>query len=159
MGGFMASLIARGVRKIMHDYDNIVRERQKAIRRQIDERKLSIKAIHLDAGWENSSSLLSYFPADEAKEPATMSVAALFRLLDRKALPPDLLSILLPDSFVIIRKPEGIDHDEIAKAFADYLAAKNDAHRIDSECGPAIGPREQEALDAKVVHLPLGRVA
>ena len=144
---------------ILHDYDKIVRERQKAIRRQINERQLSIKAIHLDAGWENASSLLSYFPANQDAEPAVMSVAALYRLLHSGALPADLLSMLLPEGMAIVRVPENIDHDKLADAFADYLKCKNDFHHPDSEAERDLGPNETAALNAKVVHLPLGRVA
>jgi len=141
------------------DYDKIVRERQKAIRRQIDQRQLSIKAIQFDAGWENPSTLLSYFPADHLKEPATMSVAALYRLLSTGALPVDLLSLLLPEGMAIVKVPECLDHDELAEGFADYLATKNAAHRPESEAGRDIGPNERAELDSKVVHLPLGKVA
>lgn len=140
---------------ILHDYDKIVRERQKAIRRQINERQLSIKAIHLDAGWENASSLLSYFPANQDVEPAVMSVAALYRLLHTGALPADLLSMLLPDGMAIVRVPEHMDHDKIADAFTDYLKDKNDFHHPESEAGRNLSPNETAALDDKVVHLPI----
>lgn len=145
---------------ILPEYDNIVRERQKLIRREMDRRGIAIKAVQYDGGWETPSTVLSYFPADENKQPATMSVAALYRLLSTKALPAELLSLLLPGDFAIVRMPEGINHDELAAAMADYLAAKNAAHHPESECGPAIGPGEQAHLDTKVVHLPIrGKVA
>lgn len=143
----------------MPDYDKIVRERQKAIRRQIDARKIAIKAIQLDAGWEHPSTVLSYFPADSAKDPAVMSVAALFRLIDRNALPAELLSVLLPDGYQIVRAPAEIDHDEIADALTDYLHEKNAAHHPESEAGRDLGPTETARLNAKVVQLPIAKVA
>lgn len=141
----------------MYDYDRIVRDRQKAVRREIDRRELSIKALYLDAGWENSSTLLSYFPADQEREPATMSLASFYRLF--KALPTDLLSFMLPEGFAVVRVPEGLDHDEIDRAFRDYTDAKAAAHHPESECGRDLGPKERAALDDKIVRLPIkGRV-
>lgn len=137
----------------MSDANKIVRERQRAIRREIDRRGIAIKAIQLDAGWDTPSTVLSYFPGNPEVEPAVMSVAALFRLLDTKALPVELLSMLLPGDFAIVRVPEGINHDEIADGMVEYLAEKQRAHHPESECGPALGPKETESLDAKVVRL------
>lgn len=133
---------------ILRDADKIVRERQKFIRREIDRRGIAIKAIQMDGGWDHSSTVLSYFPADEAKEPTMMSVAALFRLFD--ALPLDLLSTLLPDGHAIVRVPVGIDHDEIAPAFREYLRKKDDAHRPDSPAGREISECEDAELRASL---------
>lgn len=137
----------------MADYDNIVRERQKAIRREIDRRDLSIKAIHMDGGWETPSTVLSYFPADELKQPATMSVAALFRLLKTNAVPTELLSLLMPDGFAIVRTPEGINHDEIEEAARDFLATKGRAHHPESPAGRDISACEDSVLRRKAVAL------
>jgi hypothetical protein len=137
----------------MADYDNIVRERQKAIRRQIVDRRIAVKVIAADAGYETTSSVLSYFPANKDATPAVMSVAALFRLIETDALPLDLLSMLLPDGIAIVKVPEAIDHDEIERACRDYLAAKGRAHRQDSPAGPAIAVCEDKALRENVVTL------
>jgi len=137
----------------MVDANKIVRERQRLIRRQMEKRGISIKAVQLDGGWETPSTVQSYFPADEKIEPATMSVAALYRLIATKALPADLLSLLLPEGYLIVQAPVAVDHDEISEAVQDYLTAKERAHRADSECGPAIGPNEEKDLTAKVVRL------
>lgn len=134
---------------MMRDENTIVRERQQAIRREMDRRGISIKAVQYDGGWETPSTVLSYFPAPGSKEPQTMSVAALHRLLRRKALPADLLSLLLPEGFAIVEVPEEINHAEIAGAMSDYLAAKHDAHHPESEAGPAIGPNEDNVLRGK----------
>ena len=137
----------------MSDETKIVRDRQKLIRREMDRRGIAIKAVQLDGGWETTSTVQSYFPADSEKEPAVMSVASLYRLIDRGALPVDLLSLLLPDGFQIVRADEGIDHDRLAEMAADYIAAKNAAHHPDSEAGRDIGPNENKKLTAKVVAL------
>lgn len=39
----------------------------------------------------------------------------------------------------------------------DYLAEKQRFHRPESECGAALGPHETDALNDKVVHLPIVR--
>ncbi|WIA54335.1 hypothetical protein N6H05_14810 [Sphingobium sp. WTD-1] len=137
----------------MADYDKIVRDRQATIRRQMDVRRISIKQVQYDGQWESPSTVLSYFPADEGKQPATMSVASLFRLLETGALPADLLSMLLPAGFQIVRAPEEIDHDEMEAACRDYLAAKGKAHHPDSPDGREISSCEDDALDARAARL------
>lgn len=137
----------------MADANKIVRERQKAIRREIDRRGIAIKAIQLDAGWDTPSTVLSYFPGNPEVEPAVMSVSALYRLIDTKALPAELLSMLLPAGFAIIQVPEGINHEELATAAAEYLAAKNAAHHPESEAQRDIGPNEKRALDTCALKL------
>lgn len=137
----------------MADANKIVRERQKAIRREIDRRGIAIKAIQLDAGWDTPSTVLSYFPGNPDVEPAIMSVAALYRLIDTKALPAELLSMLLPDSHAIVRVPEGINLDELADDFADFLAAKNACHHPESEAGREIGENERKLLTGKALKL------
>lgn len=140
----------------MHDETNIVRERQLAIRRELDRRGILLKTVAADAGMAYST-VQSYFPADRDAIPATMSVAALYKLIG--AIPDELLSWLLPAGRAIVRIPENIDHDELAEAVGDYLHTKNQAHRPDSPAGRDIAECERKALDDKVVHLPLGRVA
>jgi len=137
----------------MADYDKIVRERQALIRRQMDDRRITIKQVQYDGRWEAPSTVLSYFPADANRVPAAMSVPALFRLLETGALPVDLLSMLLPTGFEIVRAPEGLNHDEIERAARDFLATKGEAHHPESEAGRDIGPKEHEALTKRAVAL------
>lgn len=137
----------------MSDENTIVRERQRAIRREMDRRGISIKAVQFDGGWKAPSTVLSYFPASDTQEPATMSVAALFRLINTNALPTDLLSLLLPAGHVIVKVPEGVDHDDVEGACRDYLQAKGASHQEKSECGREIGPGERDLLDSKVAYL------
>lgn len=139
---------------IMADENTIVRERQKAIRREIDRREIAIKAVQFDGGWECPSTVLSWFPADEHKQPQIMSVAGLFRLISRKALPIDLLSMMLPDGFRIVRVPEEVDHDEIASTIHEYLQTKERAHHPASPEGREISTGEDAELRGQVVAFP-----
>lgn len=132
----------------MLDENNIVRERQRFIRRQMDARGILVKQVQFDGGWNTPSTVASYFPAGD-QEPATMSVAALYRLLMTKALPADLLSLLLPEGHAIVRVPEGIDYDEISSACRDFIDAKERAHHPESEAGREIGPNEDNVLRGK----------
>jgi hypothetical protein len=146
----------------MRDRNMIVRERQLAIRREMDRRGISLKAVSFDSGISYAT-IVSYFPADSDKLPATINAAAIFMLLegvDRKgpALPLDLLSELLPAGFAMIRQPEGVDYDAVCEMAADFVAEKNRAHHPDSEAGRDIGPGEQERLSTKVVQL-VGSIA
>lgn len=140
----------------MRDETDIVRDRQLAIRRELDRRGILLKTVALDAGMSYST-VQSYFPGEKNAVPATMSVAALYAFVG--AIPDDLLSLLLPAGRAIVQVPEGIDHDDLAERFQDYLTEKAKAHRPDSPAGRDIAECEREALDSKVVQLPLGRAA
>lgn len=142
----------------MRDENMIVRERQQAIRREMDRRGISLKQVQFDGGWETVSTVASYFPQEGGKDPATMSVAALFRLLTTKALPAELLSLLLPDDFAIVQIPSAIDHDDVERACRDFLATKGEAHHPDSPAGRDIADCEGRTLDCKVIQLR-GKVA
>lgn len=134
----------------MHDENSVVRTRQLAVRREMDRRGIAIKAVQFDGGWDHASTVMSYFPNPEGlKEPATMSVAALYRLLASGALPTDLLSLLLPDGFQIVKAPESVDHDEIAEVIQDFLRTKERAHHPDSPAGREISECEDQDLKVK----------
>lgn len=136
----------------MTDYVRIIRERQRAIRREIGRRGIAMKQIEFDSGIAHKT-LLSYFPADSAVEPAQIPGGAIFALCAGRALPIDLLSLLLPDGFQIVEVPEAIDHDELSAMCADLIATKNAAHHPDSEAGREIGPGEAAKLDEKAATL------
>jgi hypothetical protein len=140
----------------MRDETDIVRERQLAIRRELDRRGILLKTVALDAGMSYST-VQSYFPGERNAVPATMSVAALYALIG--AIPDDLLSLLLPSGHAIVQVPDSIDHDALCEAMQDYLTEKAKAHRPDSPKGRDIADCERETLDTKVVMLPLGKVA
>ena len=136
----------------MADANTIVRERQLVVRREMDRRGVSLKAVSLDSGIPYAS-VVSYFPGERDKVPATIPGSAIFALCGSKALPLDLLSLILPDGFQIVRAPEEIDHDEFETMCRDYLAAKAKAHRADSPSGRELAECEREVLDGKVVQL------
>ena len=138
--------------KIVVDANMIVRERQLVIRREMDRRGISLKAVSLDSGIPYPT-IVSYFPGEKDRQPATLSGAAIFTLVETGALPLDLLSLVLPAGFQIVRAPEDIDHDEFEEAARDYLATKGKAHHPDSPGGREIAPCEEATLDAKVIQL------
>lgn len=131
----------------MCEHDSIVRGRQMAIRREMMRRGISVKQVQLDGEWKHPSTVLSHFPnPDGEQEPATMSVATLCRLLEKKALPPELLSMLLPDGFAIVQASECVDYDDLSAACRDLIAEKDKAHHPESEAGRDLGPGEQAKL-------------
>lgn len=142
----------------MADANTIVRERQLVVRREMDRRGISLKAVSLDSGVPYPS-IVSYFPGERDKVPATISSAVIYQLLATDALPLDLLSLILPDGFQIVRVPEGIDHDRACELAAHYIAEKNRAHHPESEAGRDIGPGEAEALNCVVMQLVGGIAA
>jgi hypothetical protein len=135
---------------IMRDSSSIVqilKDRQCAMRREMDRRGIAMKAISFDSGIPYST-LLSYFPEPGAKAvPALMPVSAQYALCG--AIPEDILSQLLPDGRRIERVPEVLDHDEVSEAIQDYLREKERAHHPESEAGREIGPNEDNVLRGK----------
>jgi transcriptional regulator with XRE-family HTH domain len=139
---------------ITRDDNAIVRETLLAIRLELDARGLPLKVIASKAG-VSYSTFLSWFPAGGT--PQIPSLAALRGLA--RALPGDLLSLLVPDGFHIVPDPSGLDYDDFAAGCLDFASAHAQARHPNSECGVDIGPREKSNLDDKVVvMLPIGRV-
>lgn len=136
------------------DGSRIVKQRQLAIRREMDRRGLLLKIVAQDSGIPYPT-LATYFPADPHADPAQIPGGAIYSLAFGKALPADLLSELMPQGWALVEVPTEIDHDEIADAFANFLKLKNDFHHPESECGRDLGPTERDALNSKVVHLPI----
>lgn len=134
----------------MHSGSTIVKQRQLAMRREMDRRGIALKVVSLDSG-VSYSTLASYFPADPNADPAQMPTGVLYDLCGH--LPDDLLSMLLPEGRQIVQLPDDLDHDEIADLAADYIAAKQAAHKENSPAGPLIAPCEKKVLDAKIVAL------
>lgn len=137
---------------ILHDEAENVRAVQQVIRRQIMKRRTSLKALGIDSqiGY---STLRTYFPDPQGDQKPTAIPVSALRLLCG-VLDHDLLSLLLPDGFQIVRVPENINHDEIAAWAESYAAKKLAAHRADSECQEQIGPNEEAELTAVVVAFP-----
>lgn len=131
-----------------------MRERQKAMFRIAQDPArfgLTLKVISMDSGL-GYDSLRNYASGD-----TIMPITALDALVG--VIPNQLLSILLPDGFQIVRVSEEINHDEIAEWAEHYAATKLAAHRADSECQEQIGPSEKRDLDNAVVQFPGGRAA
>jgi hypothetical protein len=136
---------------ITRDDNAIVRETLLAIRLELDARGLPMKVCASRAG-VSYSTFLSWFPAGGT--PQIPSLAALRGLA--RALPGDLLSLLVPDGFHIVPDPSGLDYDDFAAGCLDFASAHAQARHPNSECGVDIGPRETDALNSKVVvMLPL----
>lgn len=150
----MANPIARESNAIMADETTIVRDIQLTIRRELDRRGKSLKAISFDSGIPYST-LLSYFPGERDATPHAMPVAALRRLTGH--IPAELLSLLLEDDWQIVRVSERVDHDEIAEACRAYLAAKDRSHHPDSPAGRDIADCEDASLRGKLVAVVGGR--
>lgn len=134
----------------MGDSVTIIRTRQIAIRKEMDRRGIALKAVAFDSGIEYAT-LLTYFPLPGSREPVQIPGGAIFALVDGEALPADILSLLVPSGWQIVRAPEGIDHDALCDQVSQYLAKKNAAHHPESECGREIGPNEKVELDNTVV--------
>ncbi|WP_260581151.1 hypothetical protein [Sphingopyxis sp. PET50] len=128
----------------------IIRERQRAMRRELDRRGVAMKVVSQDSGI-GYSTLLTYFPADQLKQPNQIPASAIFALAG--AIPDDILSLLLPTGRLIVSVPEEIDHDTFAELARDYIGAKHDAHHVDSPAGREIAPCEDETLNAKAARL------
>lgn len=137
---------------IIRDNVTIIRDRQLAIRREMDRRGIALKAVSFDSGI-GYETLITYFPAEGSRDPAQIPGGAIYALAAGEAIPLDLLSLLLPVGFHIVRAPDVVDHDDIEAACRDYLSAKGAAHRADSPAGTALAPSETATLDQKVVHL------
>lgn len=126
-----------------------------AIRLELDARGIPLKVCASKAR-VSYSTFLSWFPA--GGKPQVPSLSCLPGLA--RALPGDLLSMLVPDGFHIVPGPEGMDYDDMAAGCIDYAAAHAHARHPNSECGVDIGPNEKAQLDSKVAYLPIvGRAA
>jgi hypothetical protein len=125
---------------------DVIRDRQRAMRRAINKRGIHMKVVAQDSGISYTT-LLTYFPADEQKTPVQICGSAIFALTGH--LPADILSLLLPEGHLIVRAPVEINHDEVADAMADYLLAKQHAHHPDSPAGRDIAPCEDNVLRVK----------
>lgn len=136
----------------MLDANMIVRERQLAIRREMDRRGISLKQVHFDSGIPYAT-VVSYFPGERDRQPATVPMSAVYLMAEKRAVPLDLLSLLMPAGVLLVEAPEQLDHDQVEEAARAYLAEKGDAHRSDSEAGREIGPNEATRLTAKATHL------
>lgn len=136
----------------MPDANTIVRERQLAIRREMDRRGISLKQVEFDSGIPYAT-VVSYFPGERNRQPATVPMSAVYLMAEKRAMPLDLLSLLLPTGILLVEAPEQLDHDQVEEAARAYLAEKGSAHHPASEAGREIGPNEAIRLTARATHL------
>jgi hypothetical protein len=128
-----------------------VRETQERIFRLAQrDHGLTLKAIALDSGIPYGT-LRTYAGNTTDRATAEMSASAIRKLTG--IIPAELLSLLLPDGFAIVRVPEEVDHDTIETLARDYLAAKGKAHRPDSPGGRELASCESNVLDLKAAAL------
>ncbi len=140
----------------MYDESTIVRitlDRQAAMRRELDRRGIAMKVVSQDSGIIYGT-LLTYFPADRLKRPAQIPGSAIYALAGH--IPEDILSLLMPDGFQVVRAPEEINHDEIAEVMAEYLARKQHAHHPQSPDGREISGCEDNVLTGCFVQVKAG---
>lgn len=125
----------------MRDVSTIIRDRQLAVRRELDRRGIALKVVSFDSGIPYAT-LLSYFPED--KQPAQIPGGAIYALYG--AIPDDLMGLLVPAGWAVVRVPEGIDYDEVSSLCRQFIDTKDKAHHPDSEAGRDIGPGEHGVL-------------
>lgn len=133
----------------MRDNSTIIRERQLAIRRELDRRGIPLKVVAFDSGIPYAT-LCSYFPGGE-RHPAEMPVSAAYSLCG--VIPDDLLNLLCREGFAVVRVPLDVDYDDINQTCMDFIAEKSKAHHPESEAGRDIGPTEHAKLASNVLRL------
>ena len=133
----------------MSAVNEIIRERQLAIRRELDRRQIPLKVIAYDSGIPYPT-LLTYFPGGDRK-PAELPSSAIYSLCG--VIPNELMNLLCKDGYAIVQVPVDTDYDDINQHCMEFSAEKARAHHPESEAGIAIGPGEQAQLASKVVRL------
>ena len=142
----------------MCDGSEIVLQRQHDVRNEIDRRGFALKVVASKAGIPYNT-FCSYFPADENARPTQIPGGAIFSLIAGRALPLDIISLLMPEGVQIVRADEDIDHDWIEDLCREYLASKASAHHKDSPAGREISDCENADLSAKAAGLRAVRAA
>jgi hypothetical protein len=138
----------------MRPASEIIRDRQLAIRRELDRRGIPLKVIAYDSGIKYDT-LISYFPGGE-RPVAELSSSAAFALCG--VLPDDLMNLLCPQGYALVPVPVDANYDDVNQHCMEFIAEKAKAHHPESEAGVEIGPNEQAHLACKVIRLR-GRVA
>lgn len=137
----------------MCDGSKIILDRQLAVRREMDRRGIALKVVAADSRIPYPT-LASYFPAAQDAKPVQIPGGAIYSLVEARALPDDMLSLLMPAGVQILHAPDGVDLDLVGAWAEDFVKAKMDAHRADSPAGPAIHPElEEPELIAKAAGL------
>ena len=88
----------------------------------------------------------------------TLSLWGLKKLLRVKELAPLLSRLFTPEEYALVGYPIGLDLDELAADFQEFLVEKGKCHHPESEAGPAIGPGEKARLTAHAAKVQLRAV-
>lgn len=131
-----------------------VKRAQQTMFREAERLGITHKVIHYDTGGDIGGLSLSAI-GQYARGESAMGLPSFVKLIG--VVPADLLSLLLPDGFQIVRAMRDVDHDAAAEAARDYLSAKDRAHHPDSPGGREIVAIEDEALRSKLASVPGGR--
>jgi hypothetical protein len=107
----------------------------------------SQELIHSETGLPTTSL------SDWANGKAKMSLVGMLAIAEIPDFPLELLSLIMPANITLVRVPEGVDHDDLAECFHDYLQAKERAHHPESEAGREIGPGEHNVLCLKAARV------
>jgi hypothetical protein len=94
------------------------------------------------------ATLHSYRKADA---PAAMPISALTKLCG--VIAPELLSLLLPDGFALVKLAELNDPAALATGALEYVGLYSAARHPASEAGSDIGPREAAGLSGAATKL------
>lgn len=129
---------------------SVVRERQLAVRRELDRRHIPLKVVSLDSGIPYQT-IISYFPGEKDKQPAVMPLSAFYRLIG--VLPRDLIDLLLPTGNIVIKVPEDVDFDDLAAKASDFVSSYIQTRHPDSEGGADLGTSETTNLSTKAAGL------
>lgn len=136
----------------MCDSSEILLQRQHDVRSEINRRGFALKVVASKAGIPYNT-FCSYFPADENARPTQIPGGAIFGLIAGRALPLDIISLLLPEDVQIVRASEELDPDWIEELCREYLATKAQAHHRDSPAGREISDCERRTLAVKATSL------
>lgn len=136
----------------MRDENTIMREALSAIRLELEARNMSMK-VCASKGGISYSTFLSWFPAGGT--PQVPSLAMLPCLA--RALPADLVSLLVPDGWHIVQTPDVIDHDDLAAGCIELASAHARARHPNSPAGVDIAPCEREELNSCAVKLQVAK--
>lgn len=135
----------------MRDEAEMMRAKQYQVRRKMDEKGITLRQL-ADKSGIRLPTVGSYFaPEGGGRIASVIPMCAMYMILEKRALPTELIGLLLPDGMAILEVPEAMDHNDIADGFTQYLATKNAAHHPNSPAGVDISDCEDRALRSLAV--------
>jgi hypothetical protein len=121
---------------------SIVRAQALAVRAMLDPARGGLPAKVLAFEIQIPEATLRSWAKDD---PAAMPLGALWKLAG--TVPAEQLNLLLPDGLLLVRVPEGADHDALVAGMQAYLAQYVAARHPASEAGTELGAGELAKLD------------